>query len=149
VGGAGLGEGRVSEGAARGGGEAGAAVGGDDLAEDVLSSPSTGGGDSGWEAGEDGLHVGEEARGGELGDDDVVAAEGVAEWGGGRRGVRRVKEEAERGGRVRLPEEGSAEVIRRELAGHGGGRRYLSVQHHGGKTSTYRAPLDTDQIRPN
>jgi len=42
-------------------------------------------------AGEDGLHGGEEARGGELGDDEVGAAEveAVAEWGGGR-GVRRV-----------------------------------------------------------
>jgi len=33
-------------------------------------------------------------RGGELGDDEVTAAEDVAEWGG-RRGVRRLEEEAE------------------------------------------------------
>jgi hypothetical protein len=73
---AGPGEGRVREGATRGGGEAGAAVGGDDAAEELLAGPGTRGG--GGEAGEDGLHGREEARGSEPGDDEVVAAEGVA-----------------------------------------------------------------------
>lgn len=127
--GAGLREGRVREGAARGGGEAGAAVGGDDAAEEVLAGPGAVGGVGGWEAGEDGLHRGEEARGGELRDDEVVAAEAVAECGG-RLGVRRVEEEAERDIRVRLLAEGGDEVARRELlAGHGGGRRGSGVQH--------------------
>lgn len=54
------------------------AVGGDDAAEELLSGAGGGRG----ELGEEGLHGGEEARGGELGDDEVLAAEGVAERGG-------------------------------------------------------------------
>lgn len=115
-GGAGPREGRVGEGAARGGGEAGAAVGGDDAAEELLAGPGTRGG---GQAREDGLHGREEARGGEPGDDEVVAAEGIAERGGG---CGRVEEEAERGGGVRLAAEGRGEVVRRELVArrHGG-----------------------------
>ena len=72
--------------------------------------------------------VAEEARGGEPGDDEVVAAERVAER---RRGGRRVEEEAERGGGVQLAAERRGEVVRRELvARHGSvpvGRHVLLV----------------------
>lgn len=111
--GAGRREGRVREGAACGGREARAAVGGDNAAEELLARAYVWSGLE--EAREDRLHGREEARGSELGDDDVVAARGVAERRR-RRGVgRRREEEAKRGGRVRLAAEGGGEVVRRKL----------------------------------
>lgn len=122
--GAGLGEGRVREGAARCGGEAGATVGGDDEVEQLLAGTEVRGG---GEAREDGLHGREEARGGELGDDEVVAAEGVAKRCGGLGGGgRRVEEEAQRGVGVPLAAEGGGEVVGRELLPRHGGRGDLS-----------------------
>jgi hypothetical protein len=111
--------------ARRGGREARAAVGGYDTAEELLAGAELG--CDLEEAGEDGLHGREEARGGELGDDDVVAAERVSERGRWCGVHRRGKEEAERGTRVRLPAEGGDEVVGREfLGGHGGSLHFAA-----------------------
>jgi hypothetical protein len=111
--------------ARRGGREARAAVGGYDTAEELLAGAELG--CDLEEAGEDGLHGREEARGGELGD-DVVAAERVSEWGRWCGVRRRGKEEKERGSRVRLPAERSDEAVRGEFpGGHGGSLHFAAL----------------------